>query len=303
MNMNAHDSSHLNDEALSVLLDGDGETDVPAGAATHLAGCASCAARQAGLAAARTALRVAPVETVDDLTRRRLISAAMAATAEPAPVVTRRPWYLRPVMAGGVAAALLLVFATVAFLGGDKDSNDTVASSAAGSGEIAAAFLGDLGDISDDAAVRAAFGGAGLGGSGLLESGTDTDAAANERTVAAPEATATAGGVPAGDAAGSSAYQQDLPDDSQTNFAPPQAPEPRLARDEAAKAAVLDRTVTDQCTTALARGPARSARLVAVGIGTYRNTAAVVAAYETAAGTEVFVTARDGCDLLTRYRL
>jgi len=96
---------HLDDEILSALLDGDATGDAgadgPGGmggvppttaavaamgrpdALAHLRACDRCAGRQAELAGARAALAAAPVEPVDELTRRRLVAAALAAADEP----------------------------------------------------------------------------------------------------------------------------------------------------------------------------------------------------------------------------
>ncbi|HVW33166.1 MAG TPA: hypothetical protein VHL53_11545, partial [Acidimicrobiia bacterium] len=77
--MDPHD--HLDDEFLSALLDGDATPGDGAGpdAAAHLRACDRCAGRQSDLAGARVALAGAPVEGLDELTRRRLVAGAVAA--------------------------------------------------------------------------------------------------------------------------------------------------------------------------------------------------------------------------------
>ncbi|MGH9005523.1 MAG: hypothetical protein ACRDYV_20550, partial [Acidimicrobiia bacterium] len=90
------ETSHLDDDALSASLDGRPDD---AGGQRHLAGCDICTARRVQLDAARSALAEAPVERVDELTRRRLIGAALEAFG---PGVAReRPRYQRPALAGG----------------------------------------------------------------------------------------------------------------------------------------------------------------------------------------------------------
>src|ERR671914_272257 len=63
------------ESAVAARLDGEADAD----AAAHLQACDRCAGRQAELAGAREALAAAPVEPLDELARRRLVAAALAA--------------------------------------------------------------------------------------------------------------------------------------------------------------------------------------------------------------------------------
>src|SRR5919198_5049063 len=110
--MDLSSTSHLDDEALSATLDApeDSEEAMP----THLAGCAECAQRRRQLAAARAALATAPVEPLDELTRRRLLSRAVAQSTGEAP---SRQRLRHPALAGGIAAAIFAVLMAVPFLG------------------------------------------------------------------------------------------------------------------------------------------------------------------------------------------
>src|SRR5262245_3835621 len=84
---------HLEDEILSALLDGEaaGQGGGSLDAAAHLRACDRCAGRQAELAAARQALAAAPVEPLDELTRRRLVAGALQATGGTADGGTAAP--------------------------------------------------------------------------------------------------------------------------------------------------------------------------------------------------------------------
>jgi hypothetical protein len=287
------DASHLDDDAISASLDG----ALPdAAGQSHLAGCAVCTARRDELGAARSALAGAPVEPVDDLTRRRMVATALEAFG---PVVRARPWYQRPALAGGVAAVLLALFAAVPFVTGD-DSTDggeqaTAALEAAG-GE----FLGDLGDLSDPAVLRGRFAtrrtttlseesaersddtGAGAA-TGSVEAGKSPGAPAPPQSPASAEPFATASPMAADSAA-----------QNQGGSGP-------AARD--GRAGGLDRTVADACARTLAEGPAWGSTLVAVGTGTFEGDPAVVAVFEGAGGTTAFVASRDGCRVLSRFTL
>src|SRR5207249_7902165 len=114
--------THLDDETLSALIDGaaGGGTDdatPPAAAATHLEGCARCARRRDELASARAALAAAPVEPLDDLARRRLVSGALAQAAV-TPAGSGAQWFRRhPALVGSAAAVLLGALLAVPFVG------------------------------------------------------------------------------------------------------------------------------------------------------------------------------------------
>jgi hypothetical protein len=287
------DASHLDDDALSAALDGSLED---AAGQSHLAGCATCTARRDYLAAARSALAGALVEPVDELTRRRLIAAAVA---EAAPAVTRsRPWYQSPALAGGVAAAILALFAAVPFVTGGRSSTGDQESATAALDAAAGEFLGDLGDLSDPAALRGRFSSQrslALSEESAKTAGED-GAEAGAGTVAGPEAVSSspAAGRPAAVPAAppqpgdSSAQTYDYGQgDAATN------------RDDSG--AGLNRAVADACARTLAGREARGGMLLAVATGTYRGTRAVVAVFGHDDGTTAYVAGRDGCRLLTQY--
>ncbi len=287
------DTSHLDDDALSASLDG----ALEAGAGrSHLDGCAVCSARRDLLEAARTALASAPVEPVDELTRRRLVAAALDAAG----LVSRRPaWYQRPALAGGVAAAILALLVAVPFVTGG-DSNDSDRSSTAALEMAGGEFLGDLGDLSDPAALRQRF-----GDQRALTFSDDTQASGGanaapgagsvtaSKGAAPPQAPVTGEGQPA--ASPSPQPAADAAAESTTQL-------DQAARDEA-DGTGLDRTVADACARTLAEGPARGANLLAVATGTYQGSPAVVAVFADGDATTAYVAARDGCKLLTRYQI
>ncbi len=288
------DASHLDDDALSASLD-DALED--AAGQTHLTGCATCSARREQLAAARSALAGAPVEPVDELTRRRLLAAALA-EAGPA-LAPRRPWYQRPALAGGVAAALLALFASVPFVTG-RDSSSNEEAATASLEAAASQFLGDLGDLSDPAVLRERFGAQrslALLDEAHAKTATGGANAGSGSVAEAPEALSSPS--PLSPVAG------------RPSSAPPAAPAPGPAADTAAQrygngesdAGGLDRTVADACARTLGDGPARGSVLRAVATGTYQGTPAVVAVFEGERGTTAYVASRDGCRLLTRYQV
>lgn len=157
------------DEALSALLDGElgafaSERDLTeADARAQLDGWPGSEVRLSEMERARAALRT-PVPELDDLTRRRLVHAATSAASERATSTNtstdsrpRRSW--AAIVA--VAAAGLLVVAgigvAVSSLSGGGGGNDS--SSRAGDATSADAPLrgdvGNLGDITSPAALRA----------------------------------------------------------------------------------------------------------------------------------------------------
>lgn len=144
---------HLDDEALSSLIDGEPDPGAP-----HLGTCVECQARQAALADARAAIASVAPAAIDELTRRRLLTRALADVPTTAAAAPR--WYRRPGTLG-VAAAIAAVVLAVPLLasldsGGDDDSSAAPAarlaeSTAADSGYLfAGSDLGDLGEISED---------------------------------------------------------------------------------------------------------------------------------------------------------
>lgn len=278
---------HLDDEFLSASLDG----ELAATDADHLAGCAVCAARRDGLAEARAALQTAPVEPVDELTRRRILTTALEGAGFDGR--RQRTWSRRPALAGGVAAVLLAFLAAVPFLTGDDSSPEaTTAALELAGGE----FLGHLGDLSDPSVLSARLGG--------------------QESRARPE-------VAEADDAASGSVAADTAAPSSAAEAPPAAPAlggqgetsgrysttARSATDSTASGAGGDGgdgdgwAAADVCARRLAAGEAHGARLVAVATGTYRDARAVVAVFDEGDGRFAYVSSRDGCRLLTRYRV
>lgn len=284
---------HLDDEALSAALDADLGAVPGEPTAAHLATCAQCARRRDDFAAARAALASAPVEPLDELSRRRLVARALAEAPMAGEEPARRPWYLRPAVAGGVAAALLAILAAVPFVsgGGDADREEAAVQALRDT-----PFLGDLGDLSDPALVREGLRGmftppeASSGGSALDE---DTRLPAE----GAPPREAVPAPAPGAPDPGTDLYSSP---GSVRATAEAQKTQPQKLR-AGEGPAVLDRAVTDECATTLAEGPARGTRLVATAVGTYRGIPAMVAAFATGPGTTAYVAARDDCRVLDRY--
>jgi len=290
MTMDSAPSSHLDDEALSAAIDGAADP----GVIDHVASCARCRSRHGELSRARAELAAAPVEPLDELTRRRLIAAALA-SAPNATSRARRAWYQRPAFAGAVAAGILAVLASVPFITGDGSdtASEQAARSANDARESAAVFLGDVGDVSDPAVLRGRL--ATSGTEELMSGAMENDTFAGPGSAGAATKSA---GPPAADAAPEPAAP-----------APSVQPPVAAGESEAGRArtavpstpAALDQAAVDECVTSLNRGPTRGDRLVATAIGTYRGTPAVVAVFSTGEGTIAFVTARDGCQVLDRY--
>lgn len=147
------DHDHLDDEATSAVLDGEGALDE----VEHLDGCATCSARLAALRDASLLVRT-PVPPPPDDERDAVIERALAGTT--APVVALRRRRPLPVWLAAAAAALAVVagigLATRA--GRDNGGGNTAAStfeqkaadSAGGASTAApASDLYDAGDIGD----------------------------------------------------------------------------------------------------------------------------------------------------------
>ena len=284
------DTSHLDDDALSASLDGTLEDGA---GRSHLDGCAVCSARRDQLEAARTALASASVEPVDELTRRRLVAAALDAAG----LVSRRPaWYQRPALAGGVAAAILALLVAVPFVTGDRQSADHAGSDTAALELAGGEFLGDLGDLSDPAALRERF-----GAQRSLAFSNETQASGGANS--APGA-ATKSAPPQAPVAGTPAVEAHSPSPQPaSDSAAESSPQLDATAGGEADRAGLDRTVADACARTLAEGPARGANLLAVATGTYQGSPAVVAVFADGDATTAYVAARDGCKLLTRYQI
>ena len=327
---------HLDDEILSALLDGDTEAAGPGGtggvpptpaaaaawdsAAAHLRACDRCAGRQAELAGARGALAAAPVEQLDELARRRLVAAALAA-AESTPTgeapatgavpIGRSRWARRhPGLIGSAAAVVLALLVGVPFVfdNGGPGGGETLTAQAP-TAESAAAFLGDLGDLSDRDRLRLRL-------SGVAGSETYASAPAEagpSPAAGAPVAAPLAGASPgAGGLAGTTAPPPDASGrvagrNSGSPTASKAAPESQAAdtatADEgfAGDQSARDQADTDRCVAALLNGPARGGRLIRSGTGTYQGRPAIVASFELSGGTEAFITDRSDCAVLDRF--
>jgi hypothetical protein len=282
-----HSGPHLDDEALSALLD----EAADAATAAHVAACPSCAARLNRLQAATAALRDAPLERLDELTRRRLLNRAMDAAPTIGAGSSRRHFLLRP--GAAAAAAVVSLLDRENRSGNERDS--TAASALAATG-----FLGDLGEISHRDTVRRRLGAA----TTLDESTAKTADSAAEGAPpppAAPAATDTGAGAGAG-TAGAGATADRRTRDQQAH------PEPFAAGPLVPQRAALpggDQEAADHCTAVVTSGPAGGDRVLSTAVGTWRgNPAVVTAVVDDETGTvEVFVTARADCGLLESYRL
>ena len=323
------DPDHLDDEILSALLDGDPGED-GGSAAAHLSGCDRCTGRQAELDAARSALAAAPVEPLDELTRRRLVAGAVAAGADepagsgaPAPTTIGRSrrFQRHPALIGSAAAVLLAILVGIPFVVGNDGGQDRTTLSAqapeALREESASLFLGDLGDLTDRDHLR------------LRLSGVATDAAlsyapaepgpppaagapaASPVPMAGPVGSGLApvtGGrsaattttiAPTGGGAGSSNAAKSSAESSTADAAG--GTDTFASSDQ--QAADRDRVDTDACVAALLNGPARGGRLTRSGVGTYEGRPAIVASFELYGGTVAFITDRSGCAVLDRFTI
>ena len=327
MTMNAT-PDHLSDEILSALLDGDPEIAGAApgrvDAAAHLRACDRCAGRQAELAGARAALAAAPVDPIDELTRRRLVATALAA-AESAPAgaaaaavpVGRGRWARRhPGLVGSAAAVVLAVLVGVPFVLDNGAPGGGEALTAQAPLESAGPFLGDLGDLSDRDRLR------------LRLSGVVSDSYASPPREAAPSPAAGAPtAAPLADSSPAAGGLASQPGDVvATTLAPvagsrssgrqtggSDAASKEAAESQAADTAsanegfsyddqsARDRADTDRCVAALLDGPARGGRLIRSGTGTYQGRPAIVASFELSGGTVAFVTDRADCRVLDRF--
>ncbi|MCZ7527821.1 MAG: hypothetical protein M5U14_16465 [Acidimicrobiia bacterium] len=146
------------DEGISALLDDELEAwaaergVTTAEARTLLESQPAFPDRSAALDRARAALG-APVPPLDELTRRRLLAAATP-SASPRPDVFRR-W-----LAAGAAAALVALVGAGAILAlrdGDDGERADTGSEASRTAAADAAYVGSLGELADDEALRAAL--------------------------------------------------------------------------------------------------------------------------------------------------
>ena len=139
--------THLDDDALSAHLDGEGD----AATAAHLDGCAECRARLAQLRAAADAIG-GSIPAVDEVARRRAISAALG----DAPARPRRAVPSWVAAAAAVVVLLLAAIPVVSSLRDDDTTQSTALRKAERSAGDIAAFGApdDLGPQSDPAALR-----------------------------------------------------------------------------------------------------------------------------------------------------
>jgi hypothetical protein len=324
MNMNAT-PDHLDDEILSALLDGDADASArgmggvalkDSDAAAHLRACDRCAGRQGELAAARAALAGAPVEPVDELTRRRLMAAALGVAGEapapgvaPLPARARSRWASRhPALIGSAAAVVLALLVGVPFVVGNDgrsgDADTTLAAQAPseGSQESASAYLGDLGDLSNRESLRVRLTSGQLSDTyayAPMEPGPSPAAGApSPAPVASPApmsgglASTTTAGKRSGGGSGTASAEKATSAPAADSASNAQAGDDAASR---------DRADTDACVTALLAGPARGGRLTASGTGTFENRPAIVAVVDLSGGRVAFVADRNGCVVRDRF--
>ena len=185
---------HLDDEALSAVLDGEATADESA----HADACAECGARLEALRQASLLVRT-PVDPPTDEARDRAIAAALAAH-NVVPLADRRR--VPPAWLAAAAIAVVMVGAIALAGRGDRDRED--ADTAAGGGEDAAELAqdsatmmlgapidgGDLGEIdieSLEEIVQGALGGSGGGGTASAGRVSDADEALTTTAAPAPE--------------------------------------------------------------------------------------------------------------------
>src|SRR5581483_3992658 len=277
------DPHHLDDGTLSALLDGDAG-DGP-DAAAHLRACDRCAARQAELAGARAALAAAPVEPLDELTRRRLVGTALRAADPAAPGDGRLPGAAgrhrrlprHPALVGSAAAVVLALLVGVPFVLGDLSGRD----------QLRLRLSGSAGNSAERNFATSAPGQPAAPASG---GATPADAPLAAPTPAGPPGAETTTLGPQAAVGGSAGAAKSAAPAADTYS----GPEQQAAVDRA-------RADTDACVAALLDGPARGGRLTRSGTGTYRGRPAVVAAFELSGGTVAFVTDRSGCAVLDRF--
>jgi hypothetical protein len=150
------------DEALSALLDGElgafaadhGTTEAEARAA--LDAWPGTAARLGALSRARDAAAT-PVPPLDEVTRRRLVGAALPAAPAPAHGTGRPRGTWLGVAAAAVVLLLVVALGWTALSDGGDDASER-SQTAAGAPPVPRGELGDLGDVTDPATLRALLG-------------------------------------------------------------------------------------------------------------------------------------------------
>ena len=324
---------HLDDEVLSALLDGPAAGSAPdddafVNAAAHLRACDRCSGRQGELAAARTVLVAAPVGPVDELTRRRLVAAALTAGAESGarePAAARSPdrsrWLARhPALIGSAAAVIMALLVGVPFVIGDDnpagEAGTTLAAGVPeGSQELSGTFLWDLGDLSDRENLRQRLATRRVDDTYAtppMEPGA-SPAAGSPVAAPAPSAvpsggglasTTTVAGYQSAPMAASGRSSGASGAGTAEKAAGGASADVATSNSEAAaldQAAGRDRADTDACVAALLNGPAAGGRLEAAGTGSFEGRPAIVAVFEVSGGRVAFVADRAGCAVLDRF--
>ncbi|HET9769593.1 MAG TPA: hypothetical protein VFS16_01800, partial [Acidimicrobiia bacterium] len=232
----------------------------------------------------------------------------------PGPAGRGRRLTRHPALVGSVAAVLLGLLVGVPFVvGNDGGSDRTLSAQAPLEGErrdgSAGSFLGDLGDLGDQAGLRLRLSG--------RETASDNFAYAPTEPGASPAAGGSSAGsplpvaAPTGSGLAGAGARSSAPPDA-TGGDTADAAEKTTQADPATDAAHdegfssgqssdRDRADTDACVAALLDGPARNGRLLRSGVGTYQGRPAVVASFELDGGTVAFVADRSGCAVLDRF--
>lgn len=278
-----HLADHAADELLSAHLDGTVEGEERVALEEHLDACDRCRDRLTRLGAHTSALSV---ESLDDVTRRRLVGNALEAFDDRVVAARRRPptWWRSPRLAAAAVVTLLMAIGltTVLSSGGDDDA-DSVASGIDADGGSAVpedVVIGDIGAFDDPAALRNYLGVAAEQVSGGVTSGESGDSATGGGAITQEGSGGTAG-------AGEAPAGEEEPTD-----ASPTRSESRLSRDADA------RTAAERCLGALGEAMPTDAEIALVATGTFQDRPAVALVFEAGGRFAAFVAARDDCTIL-----
>lgn len=313
-------SDHVTDEDLSALADGVLAVDDAALVEDHVGHCPDCSARLAAFGAARDALRRSagdPAESVDDVTRRRMISTAVNAPVTGMAARASGPTARTRALA--VAAVALLAVAAVATLRVTSDDENQLASGEGGpSGlPIGADRVGVTDGPLDDpnalaSALAAAESGAivnGIEGSQDFAGGEVADEAlAGGRVsqgggamIVGPTTTAPS---EAGEGKSDAAGAGETTSESVAESIPPSPPAPRPAQGTASPSTV--RSASPDDLRAIARcyrtvkSPESGSALTAALTGTYQNAPVIVLGFRSPdKRTLAMILARDSCTIVT----
>lgn len=295
---------HLSDEALSAHADVASDRATRREVEDHLDSCDRCAARLETLSRARDALRGGLVETVDQLTRRRLVSRAVSAAAGGA---ARRPSRRVAILTAAAAVVVTVGVVGAARLGSDDQAQNLAASAGAfglpiGNDRI----VEEAGALDDPSALEAVLRSqviVGIGGSG----GADAEAGGQA-------ATSGGGGIPAGveaddgnaDAAAgtrrivrqgdasTTAEESEVP--AAVTAGPPEAL--RIAGTGSPAEPTL--TAIARCYRAVAGSLSEESRLTAAATGSYADQRVVVLGFRTKTTRLLaMVLSRDDCSIVT----